>query len=129
MFFLGDLPYKATQQQYNVHFLCTDNESTSVEMAEGIADQLNQHCGDGFLAFDAHAMEEVFVIPCFVLVILDNPMGNSLSGVMVGGAPRHPCRICHVDSTKETPEALLKWFQVGASLSLVSCDPVCSGHR
>lgn len=125
MFFPGNLPYERTQQQYNVHFLCTSNEATSVEMAQGVADQLNTHCGEGFVAFDAQSREEVFVIVCFVMVIADNPMANSLSSLM-GTAANHPCRKCKADSRMKDAESLTRWCQVSTGFGL---EVEFFGHR
>lgn len=81
-------------------------------MGQGVADQLNNHCGDGFVAYDAHLREEVFVIPCFVYIIADTPMANALSCTINSGSAIHPCRICHVSSKIEGEESLKAWFEV-----------------
>ena len=92
-------------------------------MASGIADQLHGHCGGGFLAYDAAEMEEVFVIPCFMFVMADNPMANSLCCVFETGA-RHPCRICKVDSRLTDGPSLVRWFEVSVCVRM--CAGCCS---
>lgn len=114
---MANLPFEETQRQYNIQFLCTSNDASSVEMSEGVVDQLNRHCGDGFLAFDAHTREEVFVIPCVMYIIADTPMASNLCCVMQQKAI-HPCRLCSVSSQLKNKDAVHEWFLVSTCRKL-----------
>lgn len=91
--------------------MCTSDTASSVEMAGGVVDQVENQCGDGFLAYDGNLHEEVFVIPSILYIIADTPMASTLCCVMQSAA-NHPCRQCHVSSKMENAEDLQTWFQV-----------------
>ncbi|KAK0435422.1 hypothetical protein EV421DRAFT_1987087 [Armillaria borealis] len=63
-----------THKEYNVHFLCTSNLATPLEMLDGIADQFEKAQAKGIEAWDCVLQEDVVVIPYVLALLGDNPM-------------------------------------------------------
>ncbi|KAJ3382315.1 hypothetical protein HDU80_001562, partial [Chytriomyces hyalinus] len=96
LFTLAGLPFKSTQQQANINFICTSNNASAIETAEIIV-----HCmrelREGIVDYDVTLKEEV-------LVTGDNPAQSSIVSHS-GLASSKPCRICDVH-TPSNPSLL-----------------------
>ncbi|KAJ3242554.1 hypothetical protein HDU77_010733 [Chytriomyces hyalinus] len=106
LFTLAGLPFKATQQQENINFICTAKDASAIETAEIIV-----HCmrelRNGIVVYDAMLKEEV-------LVTGDNPAQSSIVSHS-GLASSKPCRICNI-GTPSSPDLLQKFLLLqGAS--------------
>ena len=110
LFMVAGLPHSHTDQEYNVHFLCTSNTAPPLEMLDGILNQLEsvlssvffltwQSCrsawNTGILAWDCVHQEPVLVIPFVVTLPADNPMQSELA-CHIGLKGHLFCRMCTV---------------------------------
>ncbi|KAJ3229807.1 hypothetical protein HDU78_008819 [Chytriomyces hyalinus] len=68
LFTLDSLPFKATQQQENINFICTSKNASAIETVEIIV-----HCmrelRDGIVVYDVTLKEDVLVIGELVLIV------------------------------------------------------------
>ncbi|KAI5824138.1 hypothetical protein K523DRAFT_343548 [Schizophyllum commune Tattone D] len=87
------LPSPHSILEYNVHFACTSNIASPLEMAEGIVSQIQQAQERGIWAYDEY--EKTYVLSVFAL-LGDNPMQSELCSHS-GIAANHFCRICWVE--------------------------------
>ena len=78
-------------QHVNIHFVCTSDSVTPLEMVETIATLENE----GFEVFDAFSNENVLVVAPLLLVICDNPRASELLNHL-GSAANMFCRLCEV---------------------------------
>ncbi|KAL1711382.1 hypothetical protein EV715DRAFT_215384, partial [Schizophyllum commune] len=78
---------------YNVHFACTSNIASPLEMAKGIVSQIQQAQERGIWAYDEY--KKTYVLSVFAL-LGDNPMQSELCSHS-GIAANHFCRICWVE--------------------------------
>ncbi|KAF8270605.1 hypothetical protein EI94DRAFT_1770789 [Lactarius quietus] len=63
LFSAAGLPCALFQHEYNVHFLCTSNLATTLEMMDGIVSQLEVAWKTGIWAWDCVHSDHVLVIP------------------------------------------------------------------
>ena len=92
---LAGLPRKENMQHVNIHFICTSDSVTPLEMAEPIARELATLENEGFEVFDAYSNENVLVVAPLLLVICDNPRASELLNHL-GSAANMFCRLCEV---------------------------------
>ncbi|TPX44969.1 hypothetical protein CcCBS67573_g10386 [Chytriomyces confervae] len=117
LFSLTGLPFKATQQQSNINFICTSKKASAIETAEIIV-----HCmrelQDGIVVYDVTLEEDVVVIGELVLLSMHSSMDSLLMEIFKGCilqilgdnpaqsiivshsglASSKPCRICDVQT-------------------------------
>lgn len=75
---LAGLPRKDNMQRVNIHFICSSDSVTPLEMAEPIARELATLENEGFEVFDAYSNENVLVVAPLLLVVCDNPRASEL---------------------------------------------------
>ena len=63
------LPRKENKQHVNIHFICTSDSVTPLEMAEPIARELATLENEVFEVFDAYSNENALVVAPLLLVI------------------------------------------------------------
>ncbi|KAL5509475.1 hypothetical protein EMCRGX_G004858 [Ephydatia muelleri] len=101
---LAGLPRKENMQHVNIHFICTSDSVTPLEMAEPIARGLTTLENEGFEVFDAYSNENVLVVAPLLLVICDNPRASELLNHL-GSAANMLCRFCEADK-RNTPHVV-----------------------
>ncbi|KAJ3381514.1 hypothetical protein HDU80_001815, partial [Chytriomyces hyalinus] len=78
LFTLAGLPFKATQQQENINFICTAKDASAIETAEIIV-----HCmrelRNGIVVYDTMLKEEVLVTACIKDYHFNNFLDNHFS--------------------------------------------------
>ena len=97
LFTAAGLTHDQVHLDYNVHFICTSNIASPLEMLEGIVDELNTGQQLGLWAWDCVFQDAVLLIPSVFALLGDNPMQSELSS-HVGLMGNQPCRICNVVS-------------------------------
>ncbi|KAF8260388.1 hypothetical protein EI94DRAFT_1773711 [Lactarius quietus] len=95
LFLAAGLPRALFQHEYNVHFLCTSNLATLLEMMDGIVSQLKVAWKTGIWAWDCVHSDHVLVIPFVAALLGDNPMQSKFA-CHVGPGGKFLCRICDV---------------------------------
>ena len=79
----------------NIHFLCSSNNVSALEMAGPIVDDLLQLEKEGIIAFDAHLQMNIFVVAPVFNMLADNPRSSELTN-HIGFSARRFCRMCMV---------------------------------
>ncbi|KIJ60407.1 hypothetical protein HYDPIDRAFT_177473 [Hydnomerulius pinastri MD-312] len=95
LFTPAGLPRAEVHQEYNVHFLCTSNLASPLEMLDGFVDQLAVAQDTGIWAWDCVHREQVLVIPSVLALLGDNPMQSELA-CHVGLMGKYFCRVCNI---------------------------------
>ena len=91
---LGGLPKHMNTQLQNIHFICTSNQVSALEMACPIVEDLLK-LEKGVFMYDAYFHQEVLVIAPLLALLADNPMASVLVNHLTGN-PHRFCRICKV---------------------------------
>ena len=91
---LGGLPKHMNTQLQNIHFICTSNQVSALEMACPIVEGLLK-LEKGVFMYDAYFHQEVLVIAPLLALLADNPMASVLVSHLTGN-PHRFCRICKV---------------------------------
>ncbi|KAI9436623.1 hypothetical protein H4582DRAFT_2078249 [Lactarius indigo] len=73
------LPRAQFQKEYNVHFLCTSNLASPLEMMDRIVEQLEAAWDEGIWAWDCVHEAHVLVIPFVAALLGDNPMQSEFA--------------------------------------------------
>ena len=92
---LAGLPRHLNAKPENVHFLCSSDSMSALDMATPIADELIQLENSGVDVYDAYQNEHVLVIAPLLCIICDNPMASQLLNHLGGSAKKY-CRLCMV---------------------------------
>ncbi|KII95863.1 hypothetical protein PLICRDRAFT_98567, partial [Plicaturopsis crispa FD-325 SS-3] len=95
LFTLAGLPRKYTQMLYNIHFGCTSNLASPLEMMEAFEQMLEEARKEGIEVWDSKLDELVLLIPWILAFQGDNPMSSEFAS-HVGMGGKCFCRICHV---------------------------------
>ncbi|KAL4078903.1 hypothetical protein V8B97DRAFT_2021242 [Scleroderma yunnanense] len=95
LFTPAGLPHAAVHQEYNVHFLCTSNTASPLEMLDGFVNQLETAQETGIWAWDCVHKEKILVFPSVLALLGDNPMQSELS-CHVGSMGKYFCCVCNV---------------------------------
>ncbi|KAH9807975.1 hypothetical protein DFH28DRAFT_1199728 [Melampsora americana] len=93
-FSLAGLRPKLTNQEYNIHSLCTSNIASALEQGDQIVDELNEAASTGFCAYDCTIEQEVLVVPFILCHMGDSPMHAEISNTTNPSGTLSPCRIC-----------------------------------
>ncbi|KAH9815167.1 hypothetical protein DFH28DRAFT_1107682 [Melampsora americana] len=93
-FTLAGLRPKLTNQEYNIHPLCTSNTANALEQGDQIVDELNQAASTGFCAYDCSVQKDVLVIPFILCHMGDSPMHAEIFNPTNPSGTLSPCRIC-----------------------------------
>ncbi|KAI0261430.1 hypothetical protein BC834DRAFT_925517 [Gloeopeniophorella convolvens] len=93
LFVLAGLPQEQMLLPYNIHFLCTSNLASPLEMCERVCQELREAEVDGIVAWDCELAEEVLSIPWVLGVLGDNLMQSELSS-HIGLNGKCFCRMC-----------------------------------
>ncbi|KAL5509435.1 hypothetical protein EMCRGX_G004809 [Ephydatia muelleri] len=101
---LAGLPRHMNAKVENIHFLCSSDSMSALDMANPIADELILLEGSGLEVYDALHNEHVLVIAPILLFIADNPMASLLLNHLGGSAIKY-CRICMADRD-ESPDII-----------------------
>ena len=92
---LAGLPRRDNMQHFNIHFICSSDSVTPLEMAEPISRELATLENEGVDMFDAYSNENVLVVAPLLLVICDNPRASELLNHL-GSSANLYCRVCEV---------------------------------
>lgn len=92
---LAGLPRHLNSKVENIHFLCSSDCMSALDMASPIADELILLESSGLEVYDALHNEHILVIAQILLFIADNPMASQLLNHLGGSALKY-CRICMV---------------------------------
>ncbi|KAH9023715.1 hypothetical protein EDB85DRAFT_1849591, partial [Lactarius pseudohatsudake] len=115
LFSPAGLPRAQFQKEYNVHFLCTSNLASPLEMMDRIVEQLEAAWDEGIWAWDCVHEARVLVIPFVAALLGDNPMQSEFAchigqmGNMVFMYAVHHkffCRTCDVKGFDAPPSGL-----------------------
>eukprot|EP00731_Ephydatia_muelleri_P034559 Em0065g20a len=101
-------------QHVNIHFICTSDSVTPLEMAEPIARELATLENEGFEVFDAYSNENVLVVAPLLLVICDNPRASELLNHL-GSAANMFCSLCEANK-RDTPHVVCETRTLERSL-------------
>ncbi|KAL5474419.1 hypothetical protein EMCRGX_G026363 [Ephydatia muelleri] len=88
--------YSFISKVENIHFLCTSDSMSALDMANPIADELILLESSGLEVYDALHNEHVLVIAPILLFIADNPIASQLLNHLGGSAIKYG-RICMAD--------------------------------
>ncbi|KAF7320450.1 hypothetical protein MKEN_00829900 [Mycena kentingensis (nom. inval.)] len=94
------LPRKYVHREFNIHFLATSNIAPTLEMLDGLVDQLEKGQTDGIWAWDVVLQELVLVIPSVLALLGDNPMQSEFA-CHIGFVGKYFCRVCWVKGDPE----------------------------
>ncbi|KIJ55937.1 hypothetical protein M422DRAFT_239104 [Sphaerobolus stellatus SS14] len=86
---------KSFLQEYNVHFLSTSDIAPSLEVLDGIVDQLEEAQDKGVWAWDCENKSLVPAVPCIFALLGDNPMQSEMAR-QPGLMAKFLCWICIV---------------------------------
>ncbi|KAL5463151.1 hypothetical protein EMCRGX_G032027 [Ephydatia muelleri] len=92
---LAGLPRHENAKPENIHFLCSSDRMSALDMTTPIADELIQLENSGVVVYDAYQNEHVLVIAPLLCIICDNPMASQLLNHLGGSANKY-CRLCMV---------------------------------
>ncbi|KAL1714355.1 hypothetical protein EV715DRAFT_209819 [Schizophyllum commune] len=95
LFTAAGLPRAEVHKESSIHFICTSNIATPLEMLDGVVDQLEAAQRDGIWAWDATLQERVLVIPSVLAFLGDNPMQSEIA-CHIGFNGNLFCRVCKV---------------------------------
>ena len=82
-------------QHVNIHFICSSNSVTPLEIAEPIARKLATLENEGVEVFDAYSNENALVMAPLLLIICDNPRASELLNHL-GSFANMFCRVWEV---------------------------------
>ncbi|KAJ3912202.1 hypothetical protein F5877DRAFT_93625 [Lentinula edodes] len=95
LFTAAGLPRSEASKEYNVHFLATSNSAPTLEMLDGIADQLHDCQENGIWAWDSKTQSRVLLLVCVLALLGDNPMQSEFA-CHIGLRGKFFCRTCWV---------------------------------
>ncbi|KAJ4473242.1 hypothetical protein C8R41DRAFT_968057, partial [Lentinula lateritia] len=95
LFTAAGLPRSEASKEYNVHFLATSNSAPTLEMLDGIADQLHDCQENGIWAWDSKTQRRVLLLVCVLALLGDNPMQSEFA-CHIGLRGKFFCRTCWV---------------------------------
>ncbi|KAI0309567.1 hypothetical protein OF83DRAFT_1296195 [Amylostereum chailletii] len=90
---LAGLPQEHVQNAYNVHFLCTSNIASPLEMLDGVVEDIELVQENGIFVYDCLYREMVLVITGVLALLGDNPMQSEFS-CHVGLRGKFFCQCC-----------------------------------
>ncbi|KAI9429051.1 hypothetical protein H4582DRAFT_2114726 [Lactarius indigo] len=114
LFSPAGLPHAHFQKEYNVHFLCTSNLASPLEMMDRIVEQLEAAWDEGIWAWDCVHEARVLIIPFVSALLGDNPMKSEFA-CHIGQMGKFFCHMCDV-----------KGFDAPPSGSCVPVNPTTS---
>ena len=95
-FYLRDfLVSRMPNLHVNLHFLCTSDKVSPVEMSKPIVDELRMLEQEGMEAYDAYLQTTVLIISVLLFIICDNPRASELCNHLGSRALKY-CHICMV---------------------------------
>ncbi|KAK7043938.1 hypothetical protein VNI00_008104 [Paramarasmius palmivorus] len=95
LFTAAGLSRDQVSKAYNIHFLCTSNRATPLEMLEGVVDQIEDAQTHGIWAWDSATDEPVLLLVCVLALLGDNPMQSEFA-CHIGLKGKRFCRACLV---------------------------------
>ncbi|KAI9442451.1 hypothetical protein H4582DRAFT_1809218 [Lactarius indigo] len=104
LFSPAGLPRAHFQKEYNVHFLCTSNLASPLEMMDRIVEQLESVAAwdEGIWAWDCVHEARVLIIPFVSALLGDNPMQSEFA-CHIGQMGKFFCRMCDVKGFDAPP--------------------------
>lgn len=94
-FQLAGLPREENTKLSNIHFMCTSNKVSVLEMAMGIVKELRT-LEEGVIVYDAFLMSNVILVAPVLCFLCDNPRAAELCNHL-GATTNKYCRICMAD--------------------------------
>ena len=94
---LAGLPWQENAKVENIHFICTSNHVTAVDMSGPLVDDLYKLEKEGMVAYDVHLQRNVLVVAPIITALGDNPRTSELTSHL-GPAAKLFCRMCTVGS-------------------------------
>ncbi|KAF8504147.1 hypothetical protein JB92DRAFT_2738424, partial [Gautieria morchelliformis] len=79
LFALAGLSKGAAKGDYHIHFVCTSNIAQTVEMMEGVVEQIEELYRVGMWAYDAMHREAVLLFAVVFALLGDNPMQSEMA--------------------------------------------------
>ncbi|KAJ4497667.1 hypothetical protein C8R41DRAFT_894578 [Lentinula lateritia] len=95
LFTAAGLPRSEISKEYNVHFLATSNSAPTLEMLDGIADQLQDCQENGIWAWDPKTQSRVLLLVSVLALLGDNPMQSEFA-CHIGLRGKLFCRTCWI---------------------------------
>ncbi|ORY28250.1 hypothetical protein BCR33DRAFT_843898, partial [Rhizoclosmatium globosum] len=92
-FTLAGLPFKESQLQENINFICTSKYVSAVESGTVIAMSLRT-LRNGIKVYDSVLREDIIIIVEVLQVLGDNPAQSTIVS-HIGHRSKHPCRMCN----------------------------------
>ena len=89
------MPRHENTKHSNIHFICSSNKITVLQMGEAISRSLLQLENYGIEVFDAYYQENVLVFCPLMLIICDNPQASELVNHLGSTATKY-CWMCDV---------------------------------
>ena len=93
-FLLAGLPKKENAKLENIHFICTSNKVSVLELAVAPVQELKL-LEDGIVAYDAAMQCDVLIVSPVLCFLCDNPRAAQICSHL-GSSTRKFCRICNV---------------------------------
>ncbi|KZT68815.1 hypothetical protein DAEQUDRAFT_788403 [Daedalea quercina L-15889] len=106
---LAGLPRKLAQLLYNIHFVCTSNVASPLEMMEYLVDKFRNTRENGIRVWDCLLQEYVLLVPWVLAFLGDNPMASEFAS-HIGMSGSCYCRVCKAHSNQQDPEERLDTF-------------------
>ena len=108
--------------EHHIHFICTSNKASGMEMLPATINNLEEGLNNGFTAMDSIAMEEIWVTTPILMLLGDNPMQSEFTSHIGMNNARKSCRKCDVVKKFETANELAAYMKVS------SYDNTCLLH-
>ncbi|KAJ1555108.1 hypothetical protein HK096_008907 [Nowakowskiella sp. JEL0078] len=103
------IPIHEAQRPYNIHFVCTSNRSSSLEIAPALMKELQKSGKEGIQCIHGITNEEILALPRALNVIADNPMHSALCS-HIGLTGLLNCRRCTSSRKWATSEDMINSF-------------------
>ena len=96
-FLLAGLPKKENAKHENIHFICTSNKASVLELAAAPVQELKL-LEEGIVGYDALMHQDVIIVSPVLCFLCDNPRAAQICSHL-GPTTRKFCRICNVSTS------------------------------
>ena len=94
-FRLGGLPNEENSKFQNIHYICSSNKVSAIEMAAPMVEELLHLQNEGMVVYDAYFKCDVIVVPSVLCILSDNPRASKICNHL-GSSTSLFCRVCMV---------------------------------
>ncbi|KAL5463737.1 hypothetical protein EMCRGX_G032664 [Ephydatia muelleri] len=94
---LGGLPNEENSKLQNIHYICSSNKVSAIEMAAPMVEELLHLQNEGMVVYDAYFKCDVIVVPSVLCILSDNPRASEICNHL-GSSASLFCRVCMTNS-------------------------------